>query len=196
MGDIAVDVFLETLKQLITSSNLDVIIDVKDQLQSLENEIKYLREFLKVTEKKRKEHPEVMKLVMRIRDVVSESENIVEQFMVLVLKDDHAIESQDHLFLDLFFEGHSLDIIFGRHSLDLESVKKKIKTLMDEVKQIYKENKYDLNGVAIKKLKHSSTKSEARTNRNKRLTDNRKVHLLPNVLKEFESIHVRQVDIA
>ncbi|KAG5523204.1 hypothetical protein RHGRI_035127 [Rhododendron griersonianum] len=160
MGDIAVDVFLETLKQLITSSNLDVIIDVKDQLQSLENEIKYLREFLKVTDKKCKEHPEVMKLVMRIRDVVSEAENIVEQFMVLVLKDDHAIECQDHLFLDLFFEGHSLDIIFERHSLDLESVKKKIKTLTDEVKQIYEENKYDLNGVAVKKLKHSSTKSE------------------------------------
>ncbi|KAG5523538.1 hypothetical protein RHGRI_035370 [Rhododendron griersonianum] len=55
-GDTAVDFFLETLKNLIMSSDLDVIIDEKHQLQSLAEEIKYLRGFLKITEKKRKEH--------------------------------------------------------------------------------------------------------------------------------------------
>ncbi|KAI8529679.1 hypothetical protein RHMOL_Rhmol12G0243400 [Rhododendron molle] len=89
MGDTAVDFFLENLKQLRTSSNLDFTIDEKLQLQSLEEEIKYLREFLKITEKKRNEHSEVMKLVMQIRDVVSEAENIVELFVVLVIKADH-----------------------------------------------------------------------------------------------------------
>ncbi|KAI8529674.1 hypothetical protein RHMOL_Rhmol12G0242900 [Rhododendron molle] len=54
MGDTAVDFFLETLKNLIT--DLDVIIDEKHQLQSLVEEIKYLRGFLKITEKKCKEH--------------------------------------------------------------------------------------------------------------------------------------------
>lgn len=57
MGDTTVDFFLETLKQLTTSSNLDFITDdEKHQLHSLEEEIKYLRGFLKITEKKRKEH--------------------------------------------------------------------------------------------------------------------------------------------
>ncbi|XP_058195748.1 putative late blight resistance protein homolog R1B-16 isoform X4 [Rhododendron vialii] len=142
MGDTAVDFFLKTLKQLITSSNLDFPIDTKDQLQYLEKEIKYPREFLKITEKKRNKHSEVMKLVMQIRDVVSEVENIVELFMVLVSKADHAsdslLEHQDHR----------------------SSVKEKIKTLTDEVKHIYEENMYDLNGVEVKKLKHSSSKSE------------------------------------
>ncbi|KAG5523194.1 hypothetical protein RHGRI_035120 [Rhododendron griersonianum] len=53
MGDIVVDIFLETLEQLVTNSELLSIIGEKRQLQSLEIEIKYLREFLKVTEKKR-----------------------------------------------------------------------------------------------------------------------------------------------
>ncbi|XP_058192374.1 putative late blight resistance protein homolog R1B-16 [Rhododendron vialii] len=155
MGDIDVDIFLETLKQLITSSNSDLIIAKKDQLQSLENEIKYLRGFLKITEKKRNEYSEVMKLVMHIKDVVSKAENIVELFVSHAFKTDaspfqnnnkkkKAIhEHQDHL------------------SWVLESVKKKIKSLMANVKEIYDKNMYDINGVAVKKPKHSSTKSEA-----------------------------------
>ncbi|KAG5523531.1 hypothetical protein RHGRI_035363 [Rhododendron griersonianum] len=145
MGDTAVDIFLETLKNLIKSSNLDSIIDEKHQLQSLAEEIMYLRGFLEITEKKRKEHSEVMDLVMRIRDMVSETENIVELFVVHVFKANHASDSlrehQDHLFLDL------------------ESVKKEIKTLKADVKQILDENMYDINGVAVKKLKHSSSGS-------------------------------------
>ncbi|KAH7847581.1 hypothetical protein Vadar_027770 [Vaccinium darrowii] len=62
MGDIAVDILLETLKQLITSSKLRLIIEEKNQLQSLEKEIKYLRVFLKDTEKKRNNYLEVMEL--------------------------------------------------------------------------------------------------------------------------------------
>ncbi|KAG5523208.1 hypothetical protein RHGRI_035131 [Rhododendron griersonianum] len=129
MGDTAVDFFLETLKQLITSSNSDLIIAKKDQLQSLENEIKYLRGFLKITEKKRYEYEEVMKLVMQIREVISKAENIVELFMVLVLKADHASDSlREH---QDFLEG-----VKKKRS----SVKEKIKTLTDEVKHIYEEN--------------------------------------------------------
>ncbi|KAG5560866.1 hypothetical protein RHGRI_004026 [Rhododendron griersonianum] len=145
MGDTAVDFFLETLQQLITCSNLDFIIEEKHQLQSLEEEIKYLRWFLTITEKKRNEHSEVMKLVKQIRDVVSEAENIVELFVDLVSKVDLASntlrEHQDQL------------------SIDLERVRKEITNLTAEVKQIYKENMYDMNGVAVKRLKHSSTGS-------------------------------------
>ncbi|KAH7846846.1 hypothetical protein Vadar_018790 [Vaccinium darrowii] len=101
MGDTAVDFFLETLKQLITSSKFRLIIQEKHQLQSLEDEIKYLRVFLKDTVKKRNDHSEVMKLVMQIRDLVAEAENVVEQFVVHAFKADHAPysprERQDHL---------------------------------------------------------------------------------------------------
>ncbi|KAI8534218.1 hypothetical protein RHMOL_Rhmol10G0072000 [Rhododendron molle] len=93
-------------------------------------EIKYLREFLKVTEKKCNEHIEVMNLVRQIRDVVLESENTIELFV------SHAYK-QDDL------------------SLDLESVKKEIKTLTVKVKQMYDENMYDINGTTVQKLKHS-----------------------------------------
>ncbi|KAH7847009.1 hypothetical protein Vadar_020711 [Vaccinium darrowii] len=146
MGDSVVDIFLETLKQLITSSKLGLFIDEKCQLQSLEEEIKYLRGFLKITEKKRNNHSKVMKLVMHIRDLVFEAENIVELFVVHAFKVDHAHntlrEHHDHL------------------SLNLETIKKRMKTLTAEVKKIYDENMYDIKGEAVKLLKHYSTESE------------------------------------
>ncbi|XP_058192292.1 putative late blight resistance protein homolog R1B-17 [Rhododendron vialii] len=178
MGDTAVDIFLETLKQLIRYSKLPSIIGEKHQLQSLEMEIKYLREFLKVTEKKRNEHIEVMNLVMRIRDVVFESENTIELFLVHAYSLSHQrLNNQDHLtgskkfsewllsLRKLFhwyrFQDHlSLDLESAEiKTLDLESVKKEIKTLTTKVKQIYDENMYDINGIAVKKLKHSFTRS-------------------------------------
>ncbi|KAI8529337.1 hypothetical protein RHMOL_Rhmol12G0217300 [Rhododendron molle] len=241
MGDIAVDIFLETLKQLITSSNSDLIIAKKDQLQSLENEIKYLRGFLKITEKKRNEYLKVMELVMQIRDVVSEAENIVELFVSHAFKADVSLadqkkkkadaapfqnnkkrkqkkkerkkkkkairELQDQLSLvdlerDVVSEAENIVELFVSHAfkadasladqnkkkadaspfqnnkkrkkkkkairelqdplslVDLESVKMKIKTLAANVKEIYDKNMYDINGVEVKKPKHSSTKSE------------------------------------
>lgn len=147
MGDIAVDFFLETLKQLITSSKLDSIICAKHELQSLEEEIKCLREFLKVTEKKRNKHTEVMKLVLEIRDVVSKAENVVERFVIDAFKADH-----------LTFGTNKRKADDGL-SLGLECVKEEIKTLMPKVKQIYNENIYAVSGVAVKEIIQSSTRS-------------------------------------
>ncbi|KAH7845292.1 hypothetical protein Vadar_000375 [Vaccinium darrowii] len=144
MDDTDVDFFLETLKHLITSSDLYLTIKEKQQLESLEKKIEYLRGFLKVTEKKRNECSEVMKLVKQIRDVVSKAGNIVREFVVDPVKANASYplhEHQDHL------------------SLDLECVEKEIKTLTDEVMQIYDQNMYDINVVGITKLKHSSTRS-------------------------------------
>ncbi|KAH7840496.1 hypothetical protein Vadar_017677 [Vaccinium darrowii] len=154
MGDTAVDIFQETLKELITSSKLSSIIEEKHQLQNLQEEIKYLRGFLKDTEKKRNDHPEVMKLVMKIRDLVSEAENVVELFVVHAFKADHLPikkQKKKEKQKENNKQHHS-----PRHlSLDLQSVKKGMKTLTAEVKKIYDENMYDINGVAVKQLKHS-----------------------------------------
>ncbi|KAI8566939.1 hypothetical protein RHMOL_Rhmol02G0081400 [Rhododendron molle] len=146
MGDIDVDFFRETLKQLIKSSKVRSIMREKHQLESLEEEIKYMRGFLKVTEKKRNKHAEVMNLVRKIKDVVCEAENIIELFVVQAFKAKLA---------PYFLRQHPDDI-----SLDLESVKKNIKTLTAKIKQIFDENMYDINGVASKKLEHSFFKSE------------------------------------
>ncbi|KAG5560851.1 hypothetical protein RHGRI_004010 [Rhododendron griersonianum] len=146
MGDTDVDFFQETLKQLITSSKVRSIMREKHQLESLEEKIKYMRVFLKVTEKKRNEHSKVMNLVRQIKDVVSEAENVVELFVVQSFKAKLA---------PYFLRQHPDDI-----SLDLESVKKNIKTLTAEIKQIFDENMYDINGVASKKFEHSFLKSE------------------------------------
>ncbi|KAG5551604.1 hypothetical protein RHGRI_009873 [Rhododendron griersonianum] len=130
------------------SSKLGLTIDEKRQLQSLQEEIKYLRGFLKVTEKKRNEHSKLMKLVMQIRDVVFEVEDIIDLFVDRDFKRPNAYQYLRQL------------LKVDRPSLDLKSVKKKIKTLMAKVNQIYNMKRYDINGVAVKIPKHSSTRSE------------------------------------
>ncbi|XP_058204019.1 putative disease resistance protein At1g58400 isoform X2 [Rhododendron vialii] len=163
MGDTDVDFFLETLKQLIMSPEVESIRKEKYQLKSLEEEIKYMRGFLKVTEKKRNEHSEVMNLVRHIKDVVSEAENIIELFVVQAFKANHAhfLRQRQYWFSPVL---EYVKKMFKTHqdhlSLVLESVKKEIKTLTAEVKQIYDENMYDVNGVASKKLEHPFSKTE------------------------------------
>ncbi|GAB2296713.1 hypothetical protein Dimus_030821 [Dionaea muscipula] len=158
MGDTAVDCFLETLQQQQQLIADGLIIDEKHQLQLklLEDDIKYLRWFLTITEKKRNQHWEVMKLVKQIRDVVSEAENIVELlFAHLVSKVDDITISADTL-------GQHQDQLF----LDLERLRKEeIKTLMAEVRQIHKENMYDIIfnvAVAVKKLEQYSSPGSSR----------------------------------
>ncbi|KAG5560855.1 hypothetical protein RHGRI_004014 [Rhododendron griersonianum] len=147
MSDIDVDFFLKTLKQLTTNSNLDFVIDEKHQLQFLEEEIKYLRGFLKSTEKKRNEHLEVMKLVKQIRDVVSEAENIVELFVSHAFKADVSQLQNYKKKKNKKKKKKKIEAIreHQKHlSLDLKSVKGEIKTLTAEVKKIYDQNMYDI----------------------------------------------------
>ncbi|KAH7845529.1 hypothetical protein Vadar_003210 [Vaccinium darrowii] len=161
MGDTAVDFFLETLKQLITSSELSLIIQERHQLESLEEEIMYLRGFLKDTEKKRNDHPEVMQLVMQIRDLVSEAENIVELFVVHAFRTHNRVPPNDLYLLDpmssIMKTLSELEKL--KDQLDLKSVEKEMKTLTAEVKKIYDMNMYDINGVAVRQLIHSTTES-------------------------------------
>ncbi|KAI8566947.1 hypothetical protein RHMOL_Rhmol02G0082300 [Rhododendron molle] len=110
--------FQDTLKQLIMSSKVESIIKEMHQLDSLEEKIKYIRQFVEVTEKKQVVHSKVMNLVRQIKHVVFEAENIIELFVVHAF---NAYQNQDHLFLDL------------------ESVKKEIKTLTAMVKKMYDE---------------------------------------------------------
>ncbi|KAG5561274.1 hypothetical protein RHGRI_004340 [Rhododendron griersonianum] len=92
-----------------------------------------------------------MNLVRHIKDVVSEAENTIELFVVQAFKANHA----HFLRVKKMFETHQDHL-----SLALESVKKEIKTLKAEVKKIYDENMYDVNGVASKKLEQSFSKTE------------------------------------
>ncbi|XP_058201768.1 putative late blight resistance protein homolog R1A-3 isoform X2 [Rhododendron vialii] len=121
------------------SSEVESIIKEMHQLDSLEEEIKYIRQFVKVMKKKHDEHSKVMNLMRQIKHVIFEAENIIELFVVHAF---NAYQNQDHLFLDL------------------ENVKKEIKTLTAEAKKMHDENMCDINGLAGKKLEHSFLKRE------------------------------------
>ncbi|KAL7000833.1 hypothetical protein U1Q18_001983, partial [Sarracenia purpurea var. burkii] len=138
MADTAVDFFLETLKQLM-SSKLELIIHEKDRLQSLSEELQTLRKYLKDSEEKRYEHSEVEKLVNQIRDVASEAEDIVELFMVRAFmhNESRTTIGKSHNFSDL--------------SLKLFPVRKEIRTLVTTVKQIYDRKMYGFGAQNVSK---------------------------------------------
>ncbi|KAH7865587.1 hypothetical protein Vadar_008653 [Vaccinium darrowii] len=146
--DAEVDSSLEYLKQiLMKSSGGTLIMNEREQIESLVEKIEYMKGFLKVTEKKRYEHPEVMKLVMQIKSVVCVAKQIVSKFVSNVLIGAFCPPLREHE---------------DNLSLNLERVEKEINILTAEVKHFYDENMYDINGVAVKKLEHSSTGSEVK----------------------------------
>ncbi|KAA8519401.1 hypothetical protein F0562_013657 [Nyssa sinensis] len=89
--DTAVDFFMENLMELMNCDN-EFILDEKDNLKSLYEELEFLRKFLKDTEEKRKENIKVKDLVAKIRDVTFEAEESVDLFVL-----DAVSESTFHM---------------------------------------------------------------------------------------------------
>ncbi|KAA8535375.1 hypothetical protein F0562_030378 [Nyssa sinensis] len=84
--DTAVDFFMENLMELMNCDN-EFILDEKDNLKSLYEELKFLRKFLKDTEEKREENIKVKDLVAKIRDVTFEAEKSVDLFVLDVVSE-------------------------------------------------------------------------------------------------------------
>ncbi|KAG5532028.1 hypothetical protein RHGRI_026598 [Rhododendron griersonianum] len=81
MADAAVEFLLLNLKQLLVY-NADLISGVKEQVESLYNELSMLKAFLKDSTEKRSEYEIVKELVRQIRVVVYEAEDVIDTFVV------------------------------------------------------------------------------------------------------------------
>ncbi|KAI8538758.1 hypothetical protein RHMOL_Rhmol09G0128900 [Rhododendron molle] len=81
MADAAVEFLLLNLKQLLVY-NADLISGVKEQVESLYNELSMLKAFLKDSTEKRSEYEIVKELVRQIRGVVYEAEDVIDTFVV------------------------------------------------------------------------------------------------------------------
>ncbi|KVH88773.1 disease resistance protein RPP13-like [Cynara cardunculus var. scolymus] len=123
MADAAVEFLLGNLKQLLVY-NAHLISSVKDQVDSLCNDLRLLAAFVKDTTESRSKHAVVKELVRRIRIEVYKAEDIVDMYVV------HASVQKSRTSLEKAF--HITD-----YPLKLRTVGKEIHDIRRRVKEIY-----------------------------------------------------------
>ncbi|XP_042003367.1 putative disease resistance RPP13-like protein 3 [Salvia splendens] len=80
MADAAVEFFLENLKQLLVH-HVNLIKDVKSDLEKLENDLRLFKAFLKDSLKKRRKDAVLRELGRQIKSVVNEAEDVIDTFV-------------------------------------------------------------------------------------------------------------------
>ncbi|KAA8532451.1 hypothetical protein F0562_032484 [Nyssa sinensis] len=142
MIDTTMDFFLENLMLLINCDN-ELILVEKDQIKSLYEELGFLRNFLKDSERKRYEHERVNNLVAQIRVVSYEAEDIVDWFVLkaVMLMDRSLVEETWGVFAPL----------------KLDDVMEDIKLIKTEVMEIYEKKMYNIGVLQIEKSSHGAS---------------------------------------
>lgn len=124
MADAAVEFLLGNLKQLLVY-NAHLISNVKDQVESLCNDLRLLAAFVKETTESRSKHAVVKELVRRIRIEVYKAEDIVDMYVF------HAsVQKARTNFVKVLV--HLPD-----YSMKLRGVGKEIQDIRGRVKEIY-----------------------------------------------------------
>ncbi|KAA8532452.1 hypothetical protein F0562_032485 [Nyssa sinensis] len=127
---------------LINCDNKLILVE-KDQIKSLYEELGFLRNFLKDSERKRYEHERVNYLVAQIRVVSYEAEDIVDWFVLkaVMLMDRSLVEETWGVFAPL----------------KLDYVMKVIKLIKTEVMEIYEKKMYNIGVLQIEKSSHGAS---------------------------------------
>ncbi|KAK6116359.1 hypothetical protein DH2020_049821 [Rehmannia glutinosa] len=135
MADAAVEFLLENLKQLLLY-NATLILDVKDQVEYLYNDLSLFKAFLKDSTEKRSQHGVLKELVKQIRNVVYEAEDAVDTFVAhaAVHKARKPIEKAFHIF---------------DYPAKLRSVAREIELIRAKVKDIYEHKKFGFEVIQV-----------------------------------------------
>ncbi|XP_047937620.1 putative late blight resistance protein homolog R1B-17 [Salvia hispanica] len=135
MADAAVEFLLENLKQLLLY-NANLILDVKDQVELLYNDLTLFKAFLKDSTEKRSKHETLKELVKHIRNVVYEAEDAIDTFVA------HAAvhKARKHI---------GKAIHFMDYSKKLHSVAHKIQSIRLRVKDIYENKRFGFEALHI-----------------------------------------------
>ncbi|KAI3795551.1 hypothetical protein L1987_38206 [Smallanthus sonchifolius] len=136
MADAAVEFLLVNLKQLLVY-NAHLISSIKDEVESLCNDLSLLKAFVKETTENRSKHDIVKELVRQIRIEVYKAEDTVDMYVL------HASKQKSRSYFDRAF--HIPD-----YANNLRTVAKKIQVIKGRVKEIY-DNKLLANEVFNKK---------------------------------------------
>ncbi|KAG8382925.1 hypothetical protein BUALT_Bualt05G0130500 [Buddleja alternifolia] len=135
MADAAVEFLLENLKQLLLY-NANLILDVKDHVESLYNDLSLFKAFLKDSTEKRSKHQTLKELVKQIRNVVYEAEDAIDSFVAQAAV--HKARKQIGKAL------HMLD-----YKANLRSIAKDIVSIRAKVKDIYETKKFGFEALTV-----------------------------------------------
>lgn len=135
MADASVEFLLENLKQLLLY-NANLILDVKDQVEFLYNDLTLFKAFLKDSTEKRSKHETLKELVKQIRNVVYEAEDAIDTFVAhaAVHKARKQIGKAIHIF---------------DYSAKLRSVANEIQLIRGKVKDIYENKKFGFEALHV-----------------------------------------------
>lgn len=126
---------LENLKQLLLY-NANLILDVKDQVEFLYNDLTLFKAFLKDSTEKRSKHETLKELVKQIRNVVYEAEDAIDTFVA-------------HAAVHKARKNIGKAIHFMDYSAKLRSVGHTIQVIRGRVKDIYENKKFGFEALHI-----------------------------------------------
>ncbi|KAH6763008.1 hypothetical protein C2S52_020441 [Perilla frutescens var. hirtella] len=135
MADAAVEFLLENLKQLLLY-NANLILDVKDQVEFLYNDLTLFKAFLKDSTEKRSKHETLKELVKQIRNVVYEAEDAIDTFVAHAAV--HKARKQIGKALHIF-----------DYSAKLRGVAHEIQSIRGRVKDIYENKKFGFEALHV-----------------------------------------------
>lgn len=135
MADAAVEFLLENLKQLLLY-NASLILDVKDEVELLYNDLTLFKAFLKDSTEKRSKHETLKEIVKQIRNVVYDAEDAIDTFVAhaAVHKARKNIGRAIHVF---------------DYSAKLRSVGHEIQLIRRKVKDIYENKKFGFEALHV-----------------------------------------------
>ncbi|XP_073140567.1 putative late blight resistance protein homolog R1A-10 [Henckelia pumila] len=126
MADAAVECLLDNLKQLLLY-HANLILDAKNQVENLENDLRLFKAFLRDSTKKRKKDESLRVLVGQIRDVVYEAEDVIDAFVTQAAE----IKSKNYFKRALFSPAKLL------------KVAKEVEEIGAKVRNVYDKNRID-----------------------------------------------------
>ncbi|XP_052206156.1 putative late blight resistance protein homolog R1A-10 [Diospyros lotus] len=136
MADAAVEFLLLNLKQLLVY-NADLILNVKEHVESLYNQFSMFKAFLKDSSEKRNDYEIVKELVRQIRAIVYKSEDLIDTFVA------HTAFQRSR--------GPVARLIHGiDYSAKLRGLAREIQSIREKVDEIYRKQSFGLEALQLR----------------------------------------------
>ncbi|KAF3951133.1 hypothetical protein CMV_023186 [Castanea mollissima] len=159
MADSVVTFLLQNLTQLLSQES-KLLGGVGDQVRLLQNELSLINVFLQNTEGKRHDNELVKKVVSQIRDVAYEAEDVIDTFIMTVIKHKRRCKLTKLI--------HSCN-----RAMSFHEVASKIERINNVIKEIY--NNRSKYGIEIAESSGGDTEAEVKLHRRRRYVEEDRV---------------------
>ncbi|XP_014498044.1 disease resistance protein RPP13 [Vigna radiata var. radiata] len=125
MADSIVVFLIDKLTRLLVEE-AKLLTGVRDQVTSLQSELRFMNLFLRNSQGKRKEHDMVAELVSQIRDVAHEAEDVIDTYVACIIK-----QSRRNVIGKVGFRGVDHALMLHQVAVKVDGIKARIKEIFD-----------------------------------------------------------------